>query len=43
MDIRTVKHTIWKGGGDMKLYYRETESSNGSDEQKATVTAVTSN
>jgi len=23
MDIRTIKHSIWKGGGDMKLYYRE--------------------
>ncbi|XP_065897763.1 WD repeat-containing protein 48-like isoform X2 [Dysidea avara] len=23
MDIRTIKHTIWKGGGDMKLFYRE--------------------
>ena len=27
MDIRTVRHNIWKGAGDMKLYYREVEKS----------------
>ena len=25
LDLRTVKHTIWKSGGDMRLYYREIE------------------
>ena len=25
LDLRTVKHTIWKSGGDMRLHYREIE------------------
>lgn len=23
LDLRTVKHSIWRSGGDMKLFYRE--------------------
>ena len=23
MDVRTVKLTVWKSGGDMKLYYKQ--------------------
>ena len=42
LDIRTVKHTIWKGVGDMKLYYRELEQSHTDDEPK-TPPAVNSN
>ena len=25
LDLRTIKHSIWKSGGDMKLFYREIE------------------
>ena len=25
LDLRTVKHSIWKSGGDMRLFYREKE------------------
>jgi len=43
MDIRTVKHTIWKGVGDMKLYYRETKSSNDDDDEQNTTSVANSN
>lgn len=23
LDLRTVKHSVWKSGGDMKLYFKE--------------------
>ena len=25
LDLRTVKHSIWKSGGDMRLFYRQKE------------------
>lgn len=45
MDIRTVRHTIWKGVGDMKLYYREVEKPNDEviDEEKTASSTVDSN
>ena len=48
MDIRTVKHTIWKGVGDMKLYYREAEKKSDDKEvdngdEQITASTVNSN
>lgn len=47
MDIRTVRHNIWKGVGDMKLYYREVEKSNDNNDdngdEQITASTVNSN
>ena len=33
LDLRTVKYSVWRSGGDMKLFYREDKSSNSKTKQ----------
>ena len=33
LDLRTVKYSVWRSGGDMKLFYREDKSSNSKSKQ----------
>lgn len=35
LDLRSVKHTVWRSGGDMKLFYKECAESAGEEKEAA--------
>lgn len=32
LDLRSVKYSVWRSGGDMKLFHREKEKGEGEEE-----------